>query len=262
MEYVMKVKKRNFEALMNGDLTFVIHKVDRLYSAGDRLVLFETDGGNETGRSLTVRITYIMHAEDSMGIKDDYCVVSVKRSGKNTRTNVGNRPASEDEAVEYAAKLGKSADCARRFYNYYSMTGWKMKSGLPLSDWHAALRNWKDFQGTQKTPEQAETDSQLELLLPMLLKKTASLAKQKEKLVFYGFDRFDYNFNVFEVHEMVKKYATSKKLGTGCPQMRSPNPYGKGTLQVPTIEEFSAILQKKKAENNVPHDQKEPILKV
>ena len=148
MEYVMKVKKRNFEALMNGDLTFVIHKVDRLYSAGDRLVLFETDGGNETGRSLTVRITYIMHAEDSLGIKDDYCVVSVKRSGKNTRTNVGNRPASEDEAVEYAAKLGKSADCARRFYNYYAMTGWKMKSGLPLSDWHAALRNWKDFQGT------------------------------------------------------------------------------------------------------------------
>ncbi|WP_458451304.1 hypothetical protein [Fibrobacter sp.] len=42
--------------------------------------------------------------------------------------------------------------------------------------------------------------------------------------------------------------------------MRSPNPYGKGTLQVPTIEEFAAILQKKKAENNVPHDQKEPIL--
>lgn len=131
------------------------------------------------------------------------------------------------------------------------------KSGLPLSDWHAALRNWKDFQGTQKTPEQAETDSQLELLLPMLLKKTAELAKQKEKLVFhdphigtvlqfYGFDRFDYNFNVFEVHEMVKKYATSKKLGTGCPQMRSPNPYGKGTLQVPTIEEFAAYSRRKK----------------
>lgn len=273
MEYVMKVKKRNFEALMNGDLTFVIHKVDRLYSAGDRLVLFETDGGNETGRSLTVRITYIMHSEDSLGIKDDYCVVSVKRSGKNTRTNVGNRPASEDEAVEYAAKLGKSADCARRFYNYYAMTGWKMKSGLPLSDWHAALRNWKDFQGSQKPPEQAETDSQLELLLPMLLKKTAGLAKQKEKLVFhdphigtvlqfYGFDRLEYPFNAFEVREMVKHYATSKKLGTGCPQMRSPNPYGKGTLQVPTIEEFSAILQKKKEENNVPHDPKEPILKV
>ena len=140
MEYVLKIRKRNFESLMNGDLTFVIHKVDRLYCVGDRLVLFETEGGNETGRSLTVRITYIMHAEDAVGIKDDYCVVSVKRSGKNTRTNVGNRPASEDEAVEYAAKLGKSADCARRFYNYYSMTGWKMKSGLPLSDWHAALR--------------------------------------------------------------------------------------------------------------------------
>lgn len=257
MEYVLKVPKKNFESLMNGDLTFVIYKVDRLYCVGDRLVLFETEGGNETGRSLTVRITFIM--QRTLGIKDDYCVVSVKRAGKNTRTNVGNRPASEDEAVEYAAKLGKSADCARRFYNYYSMTGWKMKSGLPLSDWHAALRNWKDFQGTQKTPEQTETDSQLELLLPMLLKKTAGLAKQKEKLVFhdphigtvlqfYGFDRFDYNFNVFEVHEMVKKYATSRKLGTGCPQMRSPNPYGKGTLLVPTIEEFAAILQKKKGD--------------
>lgn len=273
MEYVLKIRKRNFESLMNGDLNFVIHKVDKFYCVGDRLVLFETEGGNETGRNLTVRITFIMHAEDAVGIKDDYCVVSVKRAGKNIRTNVGNRPASEDEAVEYAAKLGKSADCARRFYNYYSMTGWKMKSGLPLSDWHAALRNWKDFQGSQKTPEQAETDSQLELLLPMLLKKTAELAKQKEKLVFhdphigtvlqfYGFDRFDYNFNVFEVHEMVKKYATSRKLGTGCPQMRSPNPYGKGTLQVPTIEEFAAIFQKKKGENNVPSDPKESILNV
>ena len=200
MEHVLKVRKRNFEALLNGDLTFVIRKVDRIYSAGDRLVLFETEGGTETGRSLTVRITYIMHAEDAVGIKEDYCVCSVKRSGKNTRTNAGNRPASEDEAVEYAAKIGKSAECAKRFYAYYSMSGWKMKSGLPLADWHAALRNWKDFQGSQKTTEQAETDSQLELLLPMLLKKTAGLAKQKEKLVFhdphigtvlqfYGFDR-------------------------------------------------------------------------
>lgn len=245
---------------MNGDLTFVIHKVDRLYSAGDRLVLFETDGGNETGRSLTVRITYIMHAEDSMGIKDDYCVVSVKRAGKNTRTNVGNRPASEDEAVEYAAKLGKSADCARHFYNYYSMTGWKMKSGLPLSDWHAALRNWKDFNATApKAKEQQEADNQLELLIPLLLKKTAELAKQKKELIFsdpalgtvlyfYGFERFEYPFNAFEVREMVKHYTTAKKLGTGCAKMRSPNIYGKGTLQVPTIEEFSRIIQQKKEE--------------
>ena len=44
--------------------------------------------------------------------------------------------------------------------------------------------------------------------------------------------------------------------------MRSPNPYGKGTLQVPTIEEFAVILQKKKCENNVPSDPKESILNV
>lgn len=262
MEYVLKIPKKNFELLMNGDLTFVIYKIDNFYCVGDHLILFETEGGNETGRSLNMRITFIMDAKDAVGIKEDYCVVCVKRSRKNTRTNVGNRPTSEDEAVEYAAKLGKSADCARRFYNYYSMTGWKMKSGLPLSDWHAALRNWKDFNSnTARTQEQAEFNNQLELLLPILLKKIAVLAKQKEKLVFhdphigtvlqfYGFNRLDYPFNAFEVKKMVKHYTTSKKLGTGLPQMRSPNPYGKGTLLVPTIEEFATLLQKKKTENN------------
>lgn len=263
MEHILKVTKKKFEPLLNGDLTFVIRKADRLYSVGDRLVLFEMDGSKETGRSLIVNIKFIMHSEDSEGIKDDYCIFSIKRSGKNTRTNSGNHPQSEAEAIEYAATIGKSADCAKRFYNYYAMTGWKIKSGLPLSDWHAALRNWKDFQGTQKTPEQAETDSQLELLLPLLLKKTAKIAKKYKKLVFndphigtvlnfYGFDRLEYPFNAFEVHEMVKHYATSKRMETGIESMDSPGNYGNGTLQVPTIEEFSQILQKKKTKSSNP----------
>ena len=259
MEHILKVTKKKFEPLLNGDLTFVIRRADRLYSVGDRLILFEVDGTNETGRSLVVLIKFIAHSEDTEGIKDDYCVFSVKRSAKNSRTNAGNHPQSE--AIEYAATIGKSEDCAKRFYNYYSMTGWKMKSGLPLSDWHAALRNWKDFQGTQKTPEQAETDSQLELLLPMLLKKTAELAKKYKKLTFndphigtvlnfYGFDRMEYPFNAFEVREMVKHYATSKRMGTGIGGMDSPGNYGKDTLCVPTIEEFSQILQKKKTKKS------------
>ena len=261
MEHILKVTKKKFEPLLNGDLTFVIRRADRLYSVGDRLILFEVDGTNETGRSLVVLIKFIAHSEDTEGIKDDYCVFSVKRSAKNSRTNAGNHPQSE--AIEYAATIGKSEDCAKRFYNYYSMTGWKMKSGLPLSDWHAALRNWKDFQGTQKTPEQAETDSQLELLLPMLLKKTAELAKKYKKLTFndphigtvlnfYGFDRMEYPFNAFEVREMVKHYATSKRMGTGIGGMDSPGNYGKDTLCVPTIEEFSQILQKKKTKSSNP----------
>lgn len=256
MEHILKVKKMEFEALLNGELTFVIYKVDRIYSTGDRLILFEQENGKETGRSLTVRITFICHAVDSEGIKDDYCVVSVKRSGKNTRTNAGNKPASEAEAIEYALSIGRSEDCAKRFFNYYSMSGWKMKSGIPLADWKAALRNWKDF-SAGKPQENPEETAQLELLLPLLLKKTADLAKQKKDLTFkdpaigtvlsfYGFERFEYPFNAFEVKEMVKKYQTSKSLGTGCPNMRSPNPYGKGTLQVPTIEEYSQLLKRKK----------------
>ena len=255
MEHILKVTKKKFEPLLNGDLTFVIRRADRLYSVGDRLVLFEMDGAKETGRSLVVHIKFIAHSEDTEGIKDDYCVFSVKRSAKNSRTNAGNHPQSEAETIEYAVTIGKSADCAKRFYNYYAMTGWKMKSGLPLSDWHAALRNWKDFQSNQNTPEQAEENKQLELLLPLLCKKTVEIAKKYKVLSFndphiatviqfYGFDRFDYPFNAFEVKEMVKRYQTSKKLNTGIKTM-SGSQYGKGTLTVPNIKEFAETLQKK-----------------
>jgi len=255
MEHILKVTKKKFEPLLNGDLTFVIRRADRLYSVGDRLILFEVDGANETGRSLVVLIKFIAHSEDTEGIKDDYCVFCVKRSAKNSRTNAGNHPQSEAEAIEYAATIGKSEDCAKRFYNYYAMTGWKMKSGLPLSDWHAALRNWKDYQSNQNTPEQAEENKQLELLLPLLCKKTVEIAKKYKVLSFndphiatviqfYGFDRFDYPFNAFEVKEMVKRYQTSKKLNTGIKTM-SGSQYGKGTLTVPNIKEFAETLQKK-----------------
>lgn len=255
MEHILKVTKKKFEPLLNGDLTFVIRRADRMYSVGDRLILFEVDGAKETGRSLVVLIKFIAHSEDTEGIKDDYCVFSIKRSSKNSRTNAGNHPQSEDEAIEYAQQIGKSADCAKRFYNYYSMTGWKMKSGLPLSDWHAALRNWKDFNATQNTPEQAEENKQLELLLPLLCKKTVELSKKYRELHFndphiatviryYGFERFDYPFNAFEVKEMVKHYQTSKKLNTGIKTMDGSQ-YGKGVLTVPNIKEFAETLQKK-----------------
>ncbi len=255
MEHILKVTKKKFEPLLNGDLTFVIRRADRLYSVGDRLVLFEMDGAKETGRSLVVHIKFIAHSEDTEGIKDDYCIFSVKRSAKNSRTNAGNHPQSEAEAIEYAATIGKSEDCAKRFYNYYAMTGWKMKSGLPLSDWHAALRNWKDYQANQKTPEQTEETKQLELLLPLLCKKTVELAKKAKELhfndphiatviQFYGFERFDYPFNAFEVKEMVNRYQTSKKMGTGIKTMRGSE-YAKGSLIVPNIKEYAEILQKK-----------------
>lgn len=271
MEHILKVRKKNFEPILNGDLTFVIRKVDRVYSVGDRLVLFEVDGQKETGRSLIVLIRCIMHSEDNEGIKEDYCVISIKRSGKNTRTNAGNHPNSVEDAIEYASKIGKSEDCARRFFDYYSMSGWKMKSGLPLSDWHAALRNWKDYSANQRSPEDRSADQQVELLLPLLLKKTVELAKNAKELEFndphvatvlkfYGFDRFDYPFNAFEVKEMVKHYNTSKNLGTGIERMRGPNPYAKGTIKVPNIEEFARILQQKKENKNVSSDPKEHIL--
>lgn len=43
---------------------------------------------------------------------------------------------------------------------------------------------------------------------------------------------------------MVKQYITAKKLGTGVAKIRTLNPYGKGVLEVPTLEEFSRLLQR------------------
>mgnify|MGYP003308859946 CR=1 FL=1 len=61
---------------------------------------------------------------------------------------------------------------------------------------------------------------------------------------------------------MVKHYNTSKTLGTGIGRMRGPNPYAKGTIKVPNIDEFARILQHKKENKNVHSEQKEPILKM
>ena len=85
--------------------------------------------------------------------------------------------------------------------------------------------------------------------------KTVELAKKAKELhfndphvatviQFYGFERFDYPFNAFEVKEMVNRYQTSKKMGTGIKTMRGSE-YAKGSLIVPNIKEYAEILQKK-----------------
>lgn len=257
MEHILKVKKREFEALLNGELTFVIYKVDRIYTTGDRLILFELDNGKETGRSLTVRITFICHAEDDVeGIKDDYCVVSVKRSGKNTRTNSGNKPGTFEEVVEYAATLGKSQECAKRFFDYYSMSGWKMKNGIPLADWKAALRNWKDF-GSAASKVSEEEKQQVALLLPLLLQELGKLCDKREEIQFkdphvgtvvqfFGIDRIKETFSTYDIRVMVEHYFSSRSLGTGIPTIRTDSRYGKGCTTVPTLQEYAEILKKRR----------------
>lgn len=258
MEHLIRVRKKNFEQLMNGDLTCIIAKADRLFSTGDRLLLCETAGTEETGRTLTVRVTAIIGSADAVGISENYEVLCVKRSGKQTRTNCGNKPATADEAKEYASQLGKSAECAQRFFDYYSMTGWKMKNGIPLSDWKAALRNWKDYSANRPAADQQNEDAKLALLLPLLLKATARMAKKYHDIIFrdpfigtvfssYGFDRCENPFNAFEVREMIKKYKTARELNTGCSTMNTVSYDGQNTLTVPTIDEYEKILQTRKS---------------
>lgn len=249
---------KDFEPILNGYSTFVITEENRNYKVADRLELIEMDDQNETGRRLSVRIQFICHAKDVEGIKNSYCVCSVKRSGKQTRTNSGNHPLNIEEVIGYGEKIGKSADCSRRFYDYYSMTGWKMKSGIPLSDWKAALRNWKDY-GTsgQNNKTQDSENDRLSLLLPLLLKVTALSAKKYHDVTFedpffgtvfasYGFERCEQPFNAFEVREIVKKYKTAKELNASCYNLATICHYGSKTLLVPTLDQFETHLKNRK----------------
>ena len=145
MEHLLKIKKLYFDAVLAKEKTFEIRKNDRLFNPGDKLVFFEIDENDfETGRHLITKVTYILQGP-AYGLSENYCIMSIKLCGKQIRSNVSKKPADLKEVLEYALKLSKSDQSAQNFMNYYQSTGWKMKTGLPIADWKAAFRNWKDY---------------------------------------------------------------------------------------------------------------------
>lgn len=252
MEHILKIRSNYFTDLITGLKNFEIRKNDRPYSIGDRLILFEVDEtGKETGKSVSVRVTYILTGP-VYGLAEGYCIMSIKLSKRQARTNSGNRPKSEQEVLEYAQSIGLDKLVAMDCFNYYTQTGWKMASGLPLADWKAAFRRWKPRIG------QVADDSEyqkLSLLLPLLLQRTAQLAQSKIDVRFrdqhvgavalhYGLDRLLKPMNAYETKAMVQLYLTSRKTKLMVPSMRS-NPHGQGTLIAPTIDEFQTIMKNK-----------------
>ena len=59
-------------------------------------------------------------------------------------------PPSLEAVRAYAAVLSAPAEVAEKFYSYYRNTGWKTKTGAPITDWKNTLAHW--IQTEKKTP--------------------------------------------------------------------------------------------------------------
>ncbi len=65
-----------FNDVRSGEMTFVLHKNDRGYAQGDILEMMEFTNGRYTGRSVRVRVSYIL--EDFTGLVEGYCIMAIK----------------------------------------------------------------------------------------------------------------------------------------------------------------------------------------
>lgn len=92
MEHILKIRSVYFNDVLSGLKPFEIRKDDRNYQTGDTLTMFEIyDDGKETGSVVSVNVTYVLHGP-AYGLLAGYCIMGIKRRGKQHRTNSGNHP--------------------------------------------------------------------------------------------------------------------------------------------------------------------------
>ncbi len=77
--------------------------------------------------------------EGAQGAQAHTSPVESSRGGRAPRPTM--QPPTADEVRAYAEAQGLAVD-AGQFTDYYTAQGWKIKNGLPLKDWRAAVRNW------------------------------------------------------------------------------------------------------------------------
>lgn len=75
----LKILPKYFDAVRNGSKTFEIRKNDRNFKVGDYLALMEWSGEEYTGRSMLVKVTYILDLVVITDCADGYVVMSIKR---------------------------------------------------------------------------------------------------------------------------------------------------------------------------------------
>jgi ParB family chromosome partitioning protein len=79
--HYIKCETEYFQAVEKGKKTFEVRKNDRDYQQHDILHLKESVEGIETGRTMTVSVTYIMYG-GKLGLHAAYCVMSINKEGE------------------------------------------------------------------------------------------------------------------------------------------------------------------------------------
>lgn len=62
-------------------------------------------------------------------------------------------PPTKDQIFDFCMDNGLNLD-VDRFYDYYSMQGWRLSNGNPMRDWQAAVRQW--VSRDRKQPQQRQ----------------------------------------------------------------------------------------------------------
>lgn len=82
-------------------------------------------------------------------------------------------PPTKDQIFDFCMDNGLNLD-VDRFYDYYSMQGWKLSNGNPMRDWQAAVRQW--VARDKKRPQQE-----------------SSLVRNVKKVVAQNYEQRDYS---------------------------------------------------------------------
>jgi len=116
---------------------------------------------------------------------DDRLVTASKQYNNNNKENKGTiqqgerksasrfSPPTKDQIFDFCMDNGLNLD-VDRFYDYYSMQGWKLSNGNPMRDWQAAVRQW--VARDKKRPQQE-----------------SSLVRNVKKVVAQNYEQRDYS---------------------------------------------------------------------
>lgn len=77
----LKIYKEYADAIISGEKTFDIRLDDEHYTLGDRVHFYEVSDGGPVEHQITEKlyeITYILYGNGWLGLKEDWCVFSIK----------------------------------------------------------------------------------------------------------------------------------------------------------------------------------------
>ena len=110
-ENVLKILPEYFEEVADGFKRAEVRYNDRDFKIGDIYSLCEWDGEKFTGRSITIRITHVLHGAGFKGLAPNYCMFSfvtkkedVEQAAQTERLAILNRALGQSKEALSRAK--------------------------------------------------------------------------------------------------------------------------------------------------------------